>query len=76
MRNNFNSLGFDKDPKDTTVVVAMSGGVDSSTVAGIMKKDGYRVIGVTLKLYDDNKEVAHSKQCCSGQDIMLSLIHI
>ena len=69
MRNNFNSLGFDKEPKDTTVVVAMSGGVDSSTVAGIMKKDGYRVIGVTLKLYDDNKEVAHSKQCCSGQDI-------
>jgi len=69
MRNNFNSLGFDKKPKDTTVVVAMSGGVDSSTVAGIMKKDGYRVIGVTLKLYDDNKEVAHSKQCCSGQDI-------
>ena len=69
MRNNFNSLGFDKKPNDTTVVVAMSGGVDSSTVAGIMKKDGYRVIGVTLKLYDDNKEVAHSKQCCSGQDI-------
>jgi tRNA-specific 2-thiouridylase len=52
------------------VVVAMSGGVDSSTVAGIMKKEGYKVIGITLKLYDDGKEVAASKQCCSGQDIM------
>jgi tRNA-specific 2-thiouridylase len=48
----------------------MSGGVDSSTVAGIMKKEGYKVIGITLKLYDDGKEVAASKQCCSGQDIM------
>ena len=65
-----NSIGLDKKPKDTTVVVAMSGGVDSSTVAGMMKKDGYKVIGVTLKLYDDNKEISHSKQCCAGQDIM------
>ena len=65
-----NSIGLNKDPKDTTVVVAMSGGVDSSTTAGIMKKDGYNVIGITLKLYDDGKEVAASKQCCSGQDIM------
>jgi tRNA-specific 2-thiouridylase len=48
----------------------MSGGVDSSTVAGMMKKEGYNVIGITLKLYDDGKEVAASKQCCSGQDIM------
>ena len=45
-----NSLGINKDPKDTTVVVAMSGGVDSSTVAGMMKKEGYKVIGITLKL--------------------------
>jgi tRNA-specific 2-thiouridylase len=52
------------------VVVAMSGGVDSSTVAGMMKKDGYNVVGVTLKLYDESKEVAKSKQCCSGQDVM------
>ena len=65
-----NSVGIDKDPKDTKIVVAMSGGVDSSTVAGIMKKQGYKVIGVTLKLYDNTKEVAKSKQCCSGQDIM------
>ena len=65
-----NSIGLDKKPKDTTVVVAMSGGVDSSTVAGMMKKEGYNVIGITLKLYDNTKEVAKSKQCCSGQDIM------
>ena len=65
-----NSIGLHKDPKNTTVVVAMSGGVDSSTVAGMMKRDGYNVIGVTLKLYDDTKEVSTSKQCCAGQDIM------
>lgn len=70
MNNELNSIGLNKKPSDTTVVVAMSGGVDSSTVAGMMKKDGYNVIGITLKLYDDGKEVAESKQCCSGQDIM------
>ncbi len=69
MKTKINSLGIDKDPKDTTVVVAMSGGVDSSTVAAIMKKENYNVIGVTLKLSDDTKEIAHSKTCCSGQDI-------
>ena len=71
MNNNLNSICLKKSPTDTTVVVAMSGGVDSSTVAGMMKKEGYKVIGITLKLYDDGKEVAKSKQCCSGQDIML-----
>ena len=50
-----NSLGIAKSEKDTKVVVAMSGGVDSSTVAGLMKKEGYNVIGVTLKLYDNLK---------------------
>ncbi len=65
-----NSIGLNKEPKDTKVVVAMSGGVDSSTVAGMMKKEGYKVIGITLKLYDDSKETAHSKQCCAGQDII------
>ena len=70
MKSKINSIGLEKDPKDTTVVVAMSGGVDSSTVAGIMKKDGYNVIGMTLKLYDDTKQTAKSKQCCAGQDII------
>ena len=70
MANKLNSIGLNKNPKDTTVVVAMSGGVDSSTVAGMMKKEGYKVIGITLKLYDGNKEAANSKQCCTGQDIM------
>tara|TARA_B100001057_G_scaffold441752_1_gene476589 strand:- start:90 stop:1208 length:1119 start_codon:yes stop_codon:yes gene_type:complete len=70
MNNVLNSIGLNKKPSDTKVVVAMSGGVDSSTVAGMMKKEGYNVIGITLKLYDDGKDVATSKQCCSGQDIM------
>ena len=70
MSKELNSIGLNKKPSDTTIVVAMSGGVDSSTVAGIMKREGYNVIGITLKLYDDSKEVAASKQCCSGQDIM------
>ena len=70
MKNDLNSIGINKKPSNTKVVVAMSGGVDSSTVAGMMKKDGYEVIGITLKLYDEAKEVAKSKQCCSGQDIM------
>ena len=70
MNKELNSIGINKKASDTTVVVAMSGGVDSSTVAGMMKKQGFKVIGITLKLYDDNKEVAASKQCCSGQDIM------
>jgi len=68
--NKFNSIGIPKEPKDTLVVVAMSGGVDSSTVAAMMKKEGYKVIGITLKLYNDTKETAKSKQCCAGQDIM------
>ena len=65
-----NSIGIAKEPKDTLVVVAMSGGVDSSTVAAMMKTEGYNVIGITLKLYNDTKEISKSKQCCAGQDIM------
>jgi len=70
LEQKFNSLGLLKPPKDTKVVVAMSGGVDSSTVAGLMKKEGYNVIGITLKLYDDDKFSKQSKQCCAGQDIL------
>ena len=70
MEKKANSLGFFKPPKDTRVVVAMSGGVDSSTVAGLMKEEGYNVVGVTLKLYDDAKPSKESRQCCAGQGIL------
>jgi len=65
-----NSLGFLKPKNQTKLVVAMSGGVDSSTVAGLMKKEGYNVVGVTLKLYDEAKSSVARRQCCAGQDIM------
>ena len=65
-----NSLGIKKSPKDTKVVVAMSGGVDSSVVAGLMKEEGYDVTGITLKLYDDAKSQSNGRQCCAGQDII------
>ena len=65
-----NSLGINKLKKDTKIVVAMSGGVDSSVVAGLMKDEGYNVTGITLKLYDDTKNSKEGRQCCAGQDIL------
>ena len=65
-----NSLGINKSNKETKVVVAMSGGVDSSVVAALMKQEGYNVTGITLKLYDDTKKSKEGRQCCAGQDIM------
>ena len=65
-----NSLGINKPEKKTKVVVAMSGGVDSSVVAGLMKEEGYDVTGITLKLYDDAKSSREGRQCCAGQDIL------
>jgi tRNA-specific 2-thiouridylase len=65
-----NSLGIKKLPKDTKIVVAMSGGVDSSVAAGMMKEEGYNVIGVTLKLYDDKIQSKNGRQCCAGRDIL------
>ncbi len=65
-----NSLGINKPKKETKVVVAMSGGVDSSVVAALMKQEGYDVTGITLKLYDDSKQAKEGRQCCAGQDIL------
>jgi tRNA-uridine 2-sulfurtransferase len=65
-----NSLGINKPKKETKVVVAMSGGVDSSVVAALMKEEGYDVTGITLKLYDDAKQSKDGRQCCAGQDIL------
>ena len=65
-----NSLGINKTKKETKVVVAMSGGVDSSVVAALMKEEGYNVTGITLKLYDDLKQSKEGRQCCAGQDIL------
>ena len=65
-----NSLGINKSKKETKIVVAMSGGVDSSVVAALMKQEGYDVTGITLKLYDDAKQSREGRQCCAGQDIV------
>ncbi|PRY26655.1 tRNA (5-methylaminomethyl-2-thiouridylate)-methyltransferase [Aliiruegeria haliotis] len=64
-----NSLGFAKPPADTRVVVAMSGGVDSSVVAAELASQGYDVVGVTLQLYDHGAALAKKGACCAGIDI-------
>ena len=64
-----NSLGFEKKPEVTRAVVAMSGGVDSSVTAALLKEEGYEVIGITLQLYDYGAAMSKSGACCAGQDI-------
>ncbi len=62
-------LGLNKDPADTRIVVAMSGGVDSSVTAALLKEAGYDTVGITLQLYDYGKAVERKGACCAGQDI-------
>src|SRR6185369_11852901 len=64
-----NSLGLPKPPRETRVVAAMSGGVDSSVVAAMLAREGYDVVGVTLQLYDHGAAVNKPGACCAGQDI-------
>ncbi|MEQ9812649.1 MAG: tRNA 2-thiouridine(34) synthase MnmA [Azospirillaceae bacterium] len=64
-----NSLGIAKPPGETRVVVAMSGGVDSSVTAAWLKRQGYDVVGITLQLYDHGMAVQKKGACCAGQDI-------
>ena len=64
-----NSLDLEGRPEDTRIVVAMSGGVDSSVTAALLKAEGYDVVGITLQLYDHGAATHRKGACCAGRDI-------
>ena len=64
-----NSLDLEGRPEDTRIVVAMSGGVDSSVTAALLKSEGYDVVGITLQLYDHGAATHRKGACCAGRDI-------
>ena len=64
-----NSLGLEKEPGETRVVVAMSGGVDSSVTAALLHEQGYDVVGITLQLFDYGNAIERPGTCCAGKDI-------
>lgn len=68
-QNELNSMGFAKPPSETRIIVAMSGGVDSSVTAALLKDQGYDVVGITLQLYDHGEAIQKKGACCAGQDI-------
>jgi tRNA-specific 2-thiouridylase len=64
-----NSIGLPTPPADTLVVVAMSGGVDSSVVSALLSAEGYNVVGITMQLYDHGAAIARGRTCCAGRDV-------
>lgn len=63
------TLTSSQKPQRKRIVVAMSGGVDSSVVAALLAREGHEVIGITLQLYDHGEAIGRKGSCCAGQDV-------